>query len=237
MNVKNNIFNLLILFFCFLFLIISWYTKIFVFILISVLFSNLFLIRFLKYKRFFLFIISFLLSTIFAEIIYPYIPLNSNKTPFAYFDDNSSYVNQNYRDYIKGLGFVPREGLHDSKKLSSDGEIIYDVIYNIGKDNFRKNLFDGKASIHLFGGSFAFGEGLNDNQTLAYYLWDRYKLKTKSFGVHGYGLHQALFLIEELNKSSINGINLILTGPFHLRRSACKVSYSNGTPYYENSNG
>ena len=32
-------------------------------------------------------------------------------------------------------------------------------------------------------------------------------------------------------------MNLILTGSFHLRRSACKVSYSNGTPYYENNNG
>ena len=100
------------------------------------------------------------------------------------------------------------------------------MIYNIGKDNFRKSLFNGKAKIHLFGGSFAFGEGLNENQTLAYYLWKEHDLKTKNFGVHGYGTHQALFLIEKLNKSSVDGINLILTGPFHIRRNACKVFLS-----------
>ena len=83
----------------------------------------------------------------------------------------------------------------------------------------------------------AFGEGLNDNQTLSYYLTNKHNLKTKNFGVHRYGIHQALFLIKELDKSAVNGVNLILTGSFHIRRSACKVPYSNGSPYYQNKNG
>lgn len=170
------------------------------------------------------------------EILYPYVPTYSNKQSSAYFDETSSYAQQSYRDYIKGLGFVPREGTYNSKKLTSQEEVIYDVIYNIDKDNFRKNLFEEKPRIHLFGGSMAFGEGLNDDETLSHYLSNKHNLKTKNFGVHGYGTHQALFLIEQLNKSAVNGVNLILTGSFHVRRSACKVPYSRGSPYYKNIN-
>ena len=118
-------------------------------------------------------------------------PSYNNKVSSAYFDEESTYATQSYKDYIKGLGFVPREGTYSSKKISSKNEIIYDVIYNIGKDNFRKSLFEGKPSIHLFGGSMTFGEGLNDNQTLSYYLSKNYNLKTKNFGVHGYGIEQS----------------------------------------------
>lgn len=219
------------------FLILSWQLKIFLLLLISVLFFLLLIKKIFYDKNFFLITISILFSIILIEILYPYIPSYNNKVSSAYFDEESTYATQSYRDYIKGLGFVPREGTYSSKKVSSKNEIIYDVIYNIGKDNFRKSLFEGKPSIHLFGGSMAFGEGLNDNQTLSYYLTKNHNLKTKNFGVHGYGIHQALFLIEQLNKSAVNGVNLILTGSFHVRRSACKVPYSNGSPYYENNNG
>lgn len=232
-NKIDTFFSLSFIFF----LILSWQLKIFSFLLISILFFFLFIKKIFYNKNLFLTIISILLSIILIEILYPYIPSYSNKVSSAYFDEESTYATQNYRNYIKGLGFVPSEGTYRSKKISNENEIIYDVIYNIGKDNFRKSLFEGKPRIHLFGGSMTFGEGLNDNQTLSYYLSKNYNLKTKNFGVHGYGIHQALFLIEQLNKSAVNGINLILTGSFHVRRSACKVPYSNGSPYYENNNG
>lgn len=214
-------------------LILSWKFKIFALFLISGLFFLFIIKKIFLNKNFFLTIISIYISIILIEILYPYIPTYSNKLSSAYFDETSSYAQQSYRDYIKGLGFVPREGTYSSKKLTSQNEVIYDVVYNIGKDNFRKSLFEGKPRVHIFGGSMTFGEGLNDNETLSHYLSAKHNLKTKNFGVHGYGTHQALFLIEQLNKSAINGINLILTGSFHVRRSACKVPYSNGSPYYE----
>ena len=79
-----------------------------------------------------------------------------------------------------------------------------------------------------------FGEGLNDNETLSYYLHQNHGITTKNVGVHGYGLHQALYNIEQgLTSSEVGGVNVLLTTPWHAARSSCKPSYSIGTPRYE----
>ena len=52
--------------------------------------------------------------------------------------------------------------------------------------------------------------------------------------MHGYGLHQALYNIEQgLTSQSLTGINILLTAPWHALRSACKPAYAGGTPKYE----
>ena len=170
-----------------------------------------------------------------VEILYPYIPNNYNKQSSVYFDDES--LKQDYTKLIKGLGIAPKKGTYRFKKFTGQDEIIYDVVYNIEKDSSRKSSSEEKPIIHLFGCSLAFGEGLNDNETLSYYLNEDHNLNTNNFAFSGYGIHQALYKISKLNKSAVNGVNLVLTGPFHITRSACKVGYSWESPYYVNKNG
>ena len=122
---KNEIFHI----FCSLFfLLVSWKFKIFVFILISGLFFLLSIRKILINKNYFLLIITILISIIIIEILSPHIPTYRNKLSATYFDEKSTYTQKSYRDYIKGLGFVPSSGSYSSRKLSSKNNEIYDVI-------------------------------------------------------------------------------------------------------------
>ena len=121
-----------------------------------------------------------------------------------------------------------------SRKITSQAEIIYDVIYTIGSDGYRSDIKETEFDAFIYGGSFTFGEGLNDNETLAFYLHQNHGVRAKNVGVHGYGLHQALYNIEQgLTSQSLTGINILLTAPWHALRSACKPAYAGGTPKYE----
>ncbi len=59
------------------------------------------------------------------------------------------------------------------------------------------NKENGKCVL-FFGGSFTFGEGLNDNETMPYSVGIKMKGKYQvyNFGFHGYGPHQMLSAIE-----------------------------------------
>lgn len=151
--------------------------------------------------------------------------------PKTYFDRATDYSSYSYFERVKGFGYRVQPGVHTSRELTHDGEVIYDVSYTIGKDGYRESSSGGKFNAYIFGGSHTFGEGLNDNETLAHYLSLSPDLKVKNLGVHGYGMHQALYNIEN-GISSLDGTNILLTAPWHSARSACKPSYTVGTPKY-----
>lgn len=168
-----------------------------------------------------------------AEITLPYfIPSMQNLTEFG---TKSSYAKVRYNERIPGFGYRPTPGDHTSRKTNSAGDIvIYDVVYTIGDDGYRLDVDSDNFDIFIYGGSFTFGEGLNDNETLSYYLYQNHGIRTKNVGVHGYGLHQALYNIEQgLTSSGVDGINVLLTSPYHALRSSCKPYYTGGTPRYE----
>ena len=148
----------------------------------------------------------------------------------AYNDPDSDYVKE-YFQRIDGFGYLALEGKHTSKKLTPDHKIIYDVVYTIGKDGYRLDVPYDQHQIFIYGGSMTFGEGLNDNETLNYFLYKNYGLYSKNMGIHGFGMHQALFNIQK-GKTAVNGVNILLTYPGHATRSACKPTYSGGTPRY-----
>ena len=108
-----------------------------------------------------------------------------------------------------------------SKKMIKDGQVFYDVTYTINKYGLRVSPHDLKENITntynfknilFFGGSFTFGEGVNDDENLPWKIEKKsnYKLKSYNFGFHGYGSHQMLRTLElglidnivDLNKSS-----------------------------------
>ena len=169
--------------------------------------------------------------TSIVEILIPFILTDEYE---VYFDLTSDYSN-NYFKKVDGIGYLINSGKHNSKKFTKNGDIIYDVTYNIGADGYREEIrslnFDG----YIFGGSFAFGEGLNDNQTISYYLNQQKNLKIKNYGIHGFGMHQALFNLQTKINDKDEKIIILLTSPFHAIRSACK-DYLGGPSYKLTSN-
>ena len=145
-------------------------------------------------------------------------------------------------DYVKpyywqpsDLGFQAPPGRHTSKKITSDGEVVYDVTYTIGEDGFRvtpQSDSDIHIRVNFFGCSLLFGEGLNDNETLPYFLHvlDN-SITVKNFAWHGYGVHQALRILVS-PRDTRGDINFLLTAPWHAERAACVPDYSNGSPRY-----
>lgn len=83
-----------------------------------------------------------------------------------------------------------------------NGRTIYDVIYSTDEHGFRNVPSDGKPGgetpVLILGDSFAFGAGLPDRETLAWYLRELSdsRLQPVNLAVKGYGIHQVLRQIE-----------------------------------------
>ena len=165
-----------------------------------------------------------------AELALPFINPSIRSKP-VYHDPESDYVND-YLERIEGFGYRPKPGTHSSRLLTLDDEIIYDVIYTIGDDGYRASRTSEPFLANVYGGSFTFGEGLSDNETLVHYLWADHEFNAKSVGIHGYGLNQALYNIER-GLTTSGGFNILFTVPWHALRSSCKPDYASGTPRYE----
>ncbi|HEY5993588.1 MAG TPA: hypothetical protein VIU46_03210 [Gallionellaceae bacterium] len=179
---------------------------------------------------------SLLVSLAIAEVAVPV--FQKGAKPQAMMDPASDYGKGAYGK-ISDLGWQGKEGAYTSRKISSTGETIYDVVYTIGQDGFRVTPASaaGKQRINFFGCSFTFGEGLNDNETLPYFVNQRIKnISVKNFGFHGFGAHQALAILQS-DRDTTGAINFFLTAPWHAPRSSCKPEYTAGSPRYRLSGG
>jgi len=146
---------------------------------------------------------------------------------------------KNYKTDIKYkktfLGYQPKQGVHNYR-IVSDGKILADKYYTIGKNNFRitPRIDDIKKNktINFFGGSFTFGYHLNDDETLPY-LAQKYfnNWKINNYGVSGYGAHQMLAHIQKYPEI-IKEINILVTDYGHVPRSSCLRHFSFGTPKF-----
>jgi hypothetical protein len=185
-------------------------------------------------------IASFILSVVVIEFsIRFFVEDSSIKIKDIRIDPSSGYKNSYGR--MCGYGWCPNQGAHSSKKIHSGG-IIYDVVYTISLDRHRVIPSNRIVSSHepsltprinFFGGSYMFGEGLNDNETLPYFF-SKYTSSYKliNHGFHGYGAHNALFVLDRLSSYDKGSINVLLTGVHHASRSSCDVNYSTGHPMY-----
>lgn len=105
----------------------------------------------------------------------------------------AGFFDQNVDD----VGFIAEAGRHvTSRKLLGD-RVIYDVVYTTGPDHFRVvPAVDEKPSrcVLLFGDSFTFGEGVNDDETSAAQIVKRSegRVAAKNLGISGWGPHQFL---------------------------------------------
>ena len=213
-------------------LLFSWNLRSFQLLLIAiVLFTLGVAIKFQKIRVLAIPIFSIGLMLTIAEYLIPSF-LQPNQALVTY-APGSSYTSGNYYQRIPKFGYRLSPGIHTSGKLTKSGETIYDVVYTIGPDGYRKDVVSESYDAFIYGGSYVFGEGLNDNETLSYFLNKNHGISAKNLGVHGYGLHQALYNIQQgVTSSKPGSINILVTAPWHSLRSSCKKSYSNGTPRY-----
>jgi hypothetical protein len=202
-------------------------------------------------------IISIVIMLAIAETALGYLPALLAKKPdtgintakdksiFAYFDSAQTYNTPAYW-HLGPFGSQPKPGVFTAKKVASNGDILYDTIFTIGPDGFRVTPKYGDKQSHrinFLGDSFTFGEGVADNQTMAYYVGDLVNsqrigaakwapLQVKNYGIHGWGIHQSLAVLQSDLDTKAN-LNFVLTAPWHASRVACADFFTLGSPKYK----
>lgn len=125
---------------------------------------------------------------------------------------------------------------------TSGNQTVYDVLYTINEQGYREtpgiDAADGASSIVFFGGSFAFGEGLNDDQTLPYFVAaeTNFRHPVLNLAFSGYGPHQMLRSLElgrlqALGQQSIKTV-IYTAIPDHARRSVGEAWWDPVGPRY-----
>jgi hypothetical protein len=147
--------------------------------------------------------------------------------------------------YDELLGYKPKA---DSKLVAtfiSDKELMYKATYSIDQYNRRITPIENRKKrnkfVVFFGCSFAFGEGLQDNETIPFYfanLADTYMPYNYAFS--GYGPQQMLAKVQDKNIANEiaepNGIGFYVYNAWHIPRAAGFMSVYNSwgkdMPYY-----
>lgn len=116
------------------------------------------------------------------------------RPPLAeYFDGIATTQDRPHAEQDAQLAFrlVPDNRVHYVR--TRFGKVVYDVVYTTDANGFRQDGLppvDGPR-VMILGDSFAFGEGLNDDQTLGYFFKKR-GFAAVNLGVPGMGPHQVL---------------------------------------------
>lgn len=103
------------------------------------------------------------------------------------------------------LGYKPAPDKSFTHRTSVRDGLLYHVTYTINTEGLRiASPVESTATINLpclafFGDSFTFGEGMNDEQTMPYQVWENVagRYHTVNFGFLGYGPHQMLAALEQ----------------------------------------
>ncbi len=120
--------------------------------------------------------------------------------------------------------------------------LLFDVVHTIDDNGLR--ISPEKLGRHppkcilFFGGSFTFGAGVNDDETMSYLVGLRHHetFRVYNFGYSGYGVHQMLAALQHrIVDDTIDcqpKYAIYLGIPDHVRRSADKTAWANRAPKY-----
>jgi len=142
------------------------------------------------------------------------------------------------------LGHRPPPGHVTDSQLWYGDELIYDVTYTIDDDGLRiapptAGLAANEPCVLFFGGSYTFGEGVNDDQTMPWLVavLGGHRYQVRNFGFAGYGPHQMLAAIEsglvERVARCTPRYAVYQAHPHHLLRAAGKWWWDEHGPRYE----
>lgn len=141
----------------------------------------------------------------------------------------------------KILGFTNTPNVSDRRRFVVDDKIIYDTVYTHNKNGLRltpNNNTNSHICLNIYGGSFAYGAGVGDSETITAYLQNNLpQYNVKNFGIGAAGAHQMLARLEfdldskELGQCHEN-IFIYEAIPHHIYRSVGSLR----GPKYENIN-
>lgn len=131
-------------------------------------------------------------------------------SPYLYSDEMIKATEDLYdTDADENLGYrLKKNNFHHAAKTLKTGRLVYDVVYTT--DKYRRRVTQkvlgettgedspgSKEHLIVFGGSSAYGEGLNDSETLQYFLSQKLTdYSVLNYAVHGYGPNHMLALFE-----------------------------------------
>ncbi len=108
---------------------------------------------------------------------------------------------QNFFTPHPDLGYAPRKDITVEVKKTLGTHFVYQVSYTIDPNGLRttpkEKPIKGDHCILFFGGSFTFGEGVEDFESLPHRVGQLSRCQTYNFGLHGYGPHHMLAAIEK----------------------------------------
>ena len=140
------------------------------------------------------------------------------------------------------LGYAPVPALQTRMRRYQDEELVYDVTYTTNEHGLRV----GPPSVEnpdnecilFFGGSFVFGEGLEDAETLPYRMGVESggRFEIHNFGFSGYGPHQMLAALELGLVGSVIDCQpryvIYQAGYFHISRAAGLSTWDARGPHF-----
>jgi hypothetical protein len=148
----------------------------------------------------------------------------------------------------KELGWAPKPGTAATHTRFFQGERLYDVTYTIGPNGLRISSpsqdhaasTEGECAL-LFGGSFTFGQGLEDDESLPFQVYEisNGEYRTYNFGVMGYGAHQMLSalqhgLVDDATRCKKTQVSHVFYQAIsdHIRRAAGRLWWNTHGPRY-----
>lgn len=187
--------------------------------------------RNINFQKLLIFILSLTLALFLSEMILRVIEDKNQNT--------GKPVSYNFQQDLElGYRLVPSSA-NEVIKLNQDGNTIcYKLTYSIDQFGRRdlKKVSAKPSTIHLYGDSLFFGEGLKDEDTLQYMLLEHYKVYNHA--VFGYGAQHTLRFLEKEKIENIidethHGFYLLI--PVHLDRvvSSQRATWVSGGPNYQ----
>ena len=143
-------------------------------------------------------------AALFALVIAESCAAVWNAACFARLKVDTAVPKYTVPDQVLGYAPAPSQTAHAVRK-SKVASPLYDAVYTINEVSLRATP-DSPSNVEeaavFFGGSFMFGEGLDDTETIANQVSLRYggkqgTLACHNFGYHGYGPHQMLAALRE----------------------------------------
>ena len=172
---------------------------------------------------------------------YSYLSLTTQDNETTTQDNDNNYrreggYTQGYFTPNEILGYAPSTNKIITSQKYYKNQLLYDATYTIGDDGRRitppPRSSDDNQCIIFFGGSFTFGEGIDDHEAMPYLVGDLQEYKVHNYGFHGYGPHQMLSAIENGLLSCNLRLVVYQAMGGHVARSAGYSSWDNHGPKY-----
>jgi len=143
------------------------------------------------------------------------------------------------------LGYTVKPDARMTSIKKSDDTVIYDVVYSIDKYHRRVTPVEGPEQRHkfllFFGDSFTFGEGVQDDETLPYYVAQSApEYQPYNYGLSGYGPQEMLAKLQSDDLAhevtETEGIAIYTFIDAHVERAIGSMyiynAWGNRMPYY-----